>query len=554
MASEEFHKIMADLREREKRLNDDFAALEDESRAYIRDHRELLVAIENDQGPTRPPQHPVAEALNTFHSTQWVGPPAVPSGDGTQPVEDEDSLFVPENAENSLSIPENAEDSFSIPENAENLHSIPENAGESLFVPDNAEDSLFVPEDSRIDEPVVEPPPRPKRRVTFSDAPATILGATFPSENVEFGDPTRTDESLTLLSPSNEVNIGYEQPAYTGKRRPGKRPRHSIQTSVLKPCPDSAHVEREDGHVNATVATQESLAFPATSDDTNMGFDPSVYTGDKRPSKRARHFSRTSTLMPCSAFDPISSENGHVNTAQKSFTLPVTSDDNIMGFDQSIYTGNRRPFKRARHSSRTPRLMLNTGFTPALPDNKPATDPQEFVGTYDPQNFAGAYNSQDFPGAHNPQDLVGFHNPQDFADTYDPRIPTGGPIEPWQSGGYVDMTAESKLPDHVDSHFVCPYPDCGKLMLSLPPTVCDLQTSLVSPRTGKEKLEDGIGTSSSLDASRKKGQSSQHVRLKHQEAEYRVKELSEKSREAMESWQVPALRFFDRKVAVKPGQ
>ncbi|KAG9759668.1 hypothetical protein KCU73_g3270, partial [Aureobasidium melanogenum] len=422
MASEEFHKIMADLREREKRLNDDFAALEDESRAYIRDHRELLVAIENDQGPTRPPQHPVAEALNTFHSTQWVGPPAVPSGDGTQPVEDEDSLFVPENAENSLSIPENAEDSFSIPENAENLHSIPENAGESLFVPDNAEDSLFVPEDSRIDEPVVEPPPRPKRRVTFSDAPATILGATFPSENVEFGDPTRTDESLTLLSPSNEVNIGYEQPAYT----------------------DSAHVEREDGHVNATVATQESLAFPATSDDTNMGFDPSVYT----------------------AFDPISSENGHVNTAQKSFTLPVTSDDNIMGFDQSIYTGNRRPFKRARHSSRTPRLMLNTGFTPALPDNKPATDPQEFVGTYDPQNFAGAYNSQDFPGAHNPQDLVGFHNPQDFADTYDPRIPTGGPIEPWQSGGYVDMTAESKLPDHVDSHFVCPYPDCGKLYVS----------------------------------------------------------------------------------------
>lgn len=434
MASEEFHKIMADLREREKRLNDNFAALEDESRAYIRDHRELLVAIENDQGPTRPPQHPVAEALNTFHSTQWVGPPAVPSGDGTQPVEDEDSLFVPENAGNSLSIPENA--------------------GESLLAPDNAEDSLFVPEDARIDEPVVEPPPRPKRRVTFSDAPVTILSATSLSGNVGFGDPSKADESFPLLSPSNDVNIGYDQPTYTGKRRPSKRPRHSIRTSALKPSPGSAPVDPEDGHVNAT---QESLTFPVTYDDTNMGFDPSVYTGDKRPSKRARHFSRTSTLMPCSAFDPISSENGHVNTAQESFTLPVTSDDTVMGFDQPIYTGNRRPSKRARHSSRTPRLMLNTGLTPTLPENKPATDPQEFVGTYDPQDFAGAYN---------PQDSVGFHNPQDFADTYDPRIPTGGPIEPWQSGGYVDMTAESKLPDHVDSHFVCPYPDCGKLYVN----------------------------------------------------------------------------------------
>ncbi|KAH0166182.1 hypothetical protein KCU67_g4414, partial [Aureobasidium melanogenum] len=392
MASEEFHKIMADLREREKRLNDNFAALEDESRAYIRDHRELLVAIENDQGPTRPPQHPVAEALNTFHSTQWVGPPAVPSSDGIQPVEDEDSLFVPENAENSLSIPKIA--------------------GESLLVPDNAEDSLFVPEDAHIDEPVVEPPPRPKRRVTFSDAPATILGATSPSENVEFGDPSKADESFPLLSPSSDLNIGYNQPAHTG----------------------SAPVDPEDGYVNVT---QEFPTFPVTSDDTNMGFDPPVYT----------------------AFDPISSENGHVNTAQESFTLPVTSDDTIMGFDQSIYTG----------------------FTPTLPDNKPATDPQEFVGTYDPQNFAGAYNPQNLADIHNPQDFVGTynpqnlagtynsqdfpgaHNPQDFVNSYSPGIPTGGPIEPWQGGEYHDMTAESKLPDHANSHFVCPYPDCGKL-------------------------------------------------------------------------------------------
>ncbi|KAG9711227.1 hypothetical protein KCU77_g125, partial [Aureobasidium melanogenum] len=434
MASEEFHKIMADLRQREKRLNDNLAALEEESRAYIRDHRELLIAIENDQGPTRPPQHPVAEALNTFHSTQWVGPPAVPSDDENQPVEDEDSLFMPENAENSLSIPENA--------------------GESLFAPGNDEGLLFVPENARIDEPVVESRPRPKRRVTFSDAPATILGATSPSENVEFGDPSKVDESFPLLSPSNNINIGYDQPAYSGKRSSSKRPRHTIRTSALKPFPGSAPVDPEDGHVKAT---QESLTFPVTSDDTNMGFGQPVYTGEKRPFKRARHFSRTSTLIPCSAFASIGSENGHDNTAQESLALPVTSYDTDMGFNQPIYTGNRRPSKRARKSFRTSTLMLNTGFTPSLPDNKPATDAQYFAGTYNPQNLAGT---------HNPQHYVGTYNPEDFANNYDPRIPTGGPIEPWQSEDYVDMTAKSKLPNHLDSHFVCPYPDCGKLYVN----------------------------------------------------------------------------------------
>jgi hypothetical protein len=128
--------------------------------------------------------------------------------------------------------------------------------------------------------------------------------------------------------------------------------------------------------------------------------------------------------------------------------------------------------------------MLNTGFTPTLTDNKPATDPQEFVGTYDPQNFAGAYNPQNLADIHNPQDFVGTYNPldlagtynsqdfpgaynpRDFVNSYSPGIPTGSPIEPWQGGEYHDMTAESKLPDHVDSHFVCPYPDCGKLYVN----------------------------------------------------------------------------------------
>ncbi|KAG9959651.1 hypothetical protein KCU61_g7234, partial [Aureobasidium melanogenum] len=365
MASDEFHKIMADLREREKRLNNNLATLEEESRAYIRDHRELLVAIENDQGPTRPPQHPVAEALNTFHSLHVVGPPAAASHTEAQPAEDEDSLFIPEDAKESPFVPNNAE--------------------QSLSVPGNAEKSLFVSEDVRIDELIVKPPPRPKRRVTFSDAPATILGATSPSENVESGDPGKTDEPFSFLSPSEDVNIGYDQPTYTG----------------------SAPIDPEDGHVNAT---QESLTFPVTSDDTIMGFDQPVYT----------------------AFNPIRSEDGHVSTAQESFTLPVTSDDTIMGFDQPIYTG----------------------FTPTLPGTEPALDAHEFVGSYDPQNLAGTYNPQDFAGAYDPQNLV---------NSYDLPLPAGGSIEPWQGGEYHDTTAESKLPDHVDSHFVCPYPDCGKL-------------------------------------------------------------------------------------------
>ncbi|KAG9858607.1 hypothetical protein KCU98_g537, partial [Aureobasidium melanogenum] len=369
MASEEFHKIMADLRQREKRLNDNLAALEEESRAYIRDHRELLVAIENDQGPSRPPQHPVAEALNTFHSTQYVGPPAVPSGTAGLSIEDEDSLFIPENAEDSLSTPENA--------------------GESLSIPEDAKESLFMPEDARVDEPTVNPPPRPKRRVTFSDAPATILGAMSPPENLGFGNPIKTDESFPLQSHSNDANIGHDQPVYTG----------------------SAPIEPEHGHINAT---QKSLPFPITSDDTNMGFRQPVYT----------------------AFTPISSGDGHVNTAQESSTLPVTSDDTIMGFNQPIYTG---------------------GFTPTLPDSKPATNPQDFIGTHNPQDFIGPYN---------PQNLAGTYNPQDFVNTYDPRLPNGGLMEPWRDEDYVDMTAESKLPDHVNSHFVCPYPDCGKLYVN----------------------------------------------------------------------------------------
>ncbi|KEQ58634.1 uncharacterized protein M437DRAFT_69786 [Aureobasidium melanogenum CBS 110374] len=459
MPSEEFHRIMADLREREKRLYDNLAALEGEGRAVVRDHRELLVAIENDQGPTHPPQHPVAEALNAFHSTQFVEPPAVASGAEVQPVEDEDSLFIPGESGESRRVSGNAEESLFISESAE----------DALPSPQHAKNSLSVPEDTRIEEPTADPRPRPKRRVTFSDAPDTIFGAMSPFANFGSGDAANTDELLPVQSPSGDAHINDNEPVYIGNRHAVKRARHFFRTSTLMPSSGLTPTVTQHDHVNAT---QESLPPPVTSDDTNMSFEEPVYNGIRRPSKRVRHFSRTSTLMPCPAFATIASEDDHVNAARESPTLPINAHDTMMGFDQPIYAGNRRPVKRVGHSSRTSILMHNTGFTPNLPDNKPASDPQSFVGTYDHQdlvkdynvqNLAGIYNPQDFDNNYNAQDFAGSYNPPDYTSNYDPNIPAGGLVQPWQGEQYNDMTAESKLPDHGNSHFVCPYPDCGKL-------------------------------------------------------------------------------------------
>lgn len=472
MPSEEFHRIMADLREREKRLYDNLAALEEEGRAVVRDHRELLVAIENDQGPTHPPQHPVAEALNAFHSTQFVESPAAAAGAEAQPVENGASLFAPEharNAEESPFIPGDSGESHPISENVEESLFVPEGAGDALPNPQHAESSLLIPEDARLEETTANPRPRPKRRVTFSNAPDTIFGAMSPSPNLGPRDVTNTDEPLLVQSPSGDAHIGDNEPVYTGKQDAVKRALHSFRTSTLMPSSGLTPAVIQHDHVNST---QESLPPPVTSEDTNMSFEEPVYNGNRRPSKRARRFSRTSTLMPCPAFAPISSEDGYVNAAQESPTLPINPDNTIMGFDQPIYTGNRRPVKRAPHSPRTSALMRKTGFTSTLPDNKPASDPQDFtraynhqdlVNNYNAQNLAGIYNPQDFDNNYNAQDFAGSYNPQDYTSNYDPNIPAGGLVRPWQGEQYNDMTAESKLPDNVDSHFVCPYPDCGKL-------------------------------------------------------------------------------------------
>lgn len=321
MANEEFKKIMATLREREERLNSNLAALEEESRAYARDHRELLLAIERDQGPSRPPQHPVTEALNAFHSTQVFIPSAVASESEAQPAADEDSLFVPENA--------------------------------------------------CVDDSTAVDAPRPKRRVTFSDAPATIMGGMTPSQHQrqETANVNCTDEPTPLRSLPDDVSMGYDQPVSTGERRPIKRARHSIGTSALMPHP----------------------GFTSTSSEAEAVKDPD---------------------------DPRS--------------VPVPSGDTNLGVETPVYTGDRRPFERARHSSRTLKLTLNTGFTPIMRDNKPALDPHDFIDTYNPVDFG----------------------------TYDSSNPIDGPIEPLESTEFDHMSVgtDDFLPD-----FVCPYPDCWKL-------------------------------------------------------------------------------------------
>lgn len=292
MPSEEFYRIMADLREREKRLYDNLAALEEEGRTVVRDHRELLVAIENDQGPTHPPQHPVAEALNAFHSTQFVESPAAAAGAVAQPVGDEDSFFVPGDAEDdeeSLFVPGNSGESRHVSKNAEESLFVPESAGDALPDPQHAESSLFIPEDARLEETTANLRSRPKRRVTFSDAPDTIFGAMSPPSNLGSGDVTNTDEPLPVQSPPGDAQIGDNEPVNTGNRHAVKRARHSFRTSTLMPSPGLTPAVTQHDHVSAI---QESFAPPVTSDDTNMNFEEPVYNGNRRTSKRARHFSR----------------------------------------------------------------------------------------------------------------------------------------------------------------------------------------------------------------------------------------------------------------------
>jgi hypothetical protein len=188
MATEEFQQIMARLRAREQTLDESFAAAEEEFRGYAHDHRGFIAAVEADQAPAPTPQHPVAEALNAFSSTQVLAPPAPGSDTDVQMNDAEDSLFIPENH-----VPGSDTDAKMT------------DTGPSLLMP------VELPA-NEVSTPF-PPPSRPKRRVTFADAATVIAGMTSPGAS-EHGQQSSTAESVALLR--------YTKPQPTGNSSSSK--------------------------------------------------------------------------------------------------------------------------------------------------------------------------------------------------------------------------------------------------------------------------------------------------------------------------------------------
>jgi hypothetical protein len=230
MATEEFQQIMARLRAREQALDESFAAAEQEFRDYAHDHRNFIAAVESDPGPAPVPQHPVAEALNAFSSTQVVAVPAPNPDTDVQMNDGEESLFIPENP-----VPGAGGDANMI------------DTGEPLFVsedpaPGSDTDakmidtgaSLPMPEKPTAEElsPPIPPPSRPKRRVTFADAATVFAGVTSPGES-EHGQQSSTAESVALKVPSDDAHLRYTKPQITGIACPSIYIRYSTLRLTL---------------------------------------------------------------------------------------------------------------------------------------------------------------------------------------------------------------------------------------------------------------------------------------------------------------------------------
>jgi hypothetical protein len=190
MATEEFQQIMARLRAREQVLDESFAAAEQEFRDYAHDHRNFIAAVEADQGPAPAPQHPVAEALNAFSSTQMLAPPAPGSDTDVQMNDADESLFIPENP-----VPGSETDARMI------------DTGATFSMP---EETVAVENTT----PLV-PLSRPRRRVTFADAATVIAGTTSPGAS-EHGQQSSTAESVALKVPSDDAHLRYTKPQPTG--------------------------------------------------------------------------------------------------------------------------------------------------------------------------------------------------------------------------------------------------------------------------------------------------------------------------------------------------
>lgn len=276
MAIEEFLQIMARLRAREQALDDEFDALEDEFRVFRRDQRTFLAAVEAAQGPTpdlqQPiaelhaaelpiaelpgsvPQHPVAEALNTFGSTQMVVAPT----------------------------------SAPVPTTVQNVGSVVDD-GESLFIP---EQTGVLRQVTYCEEPPTEEstdsiPSRPKRHVTFAESDIIMGGMTptgAPDENVQ----SSSDESVALKVPSDDVHIGYTQLDSSGNKPPGKSARYHYKTPKLMYNKESAPAlsvsmsAADAADMTADVLSGMPIDMPADIP-TNIPVDTSAILSAKMP-------------------------------------------------------------------------------------------------------------------------------------------------------------------------------------------------------------------------------------------------------------------------------
>jgi hypothetical protein len=165
MSGEDFQQMMARLRAREQDLDDRFAALGEELQEYARDHRDFITAVDADRAITPVPQHPVADALNNFGSTQFVA--------GAAPDPDADVQM----------------------------------AGDH--------ETVFAPDEAPMDDELESARPIPRRRVTFAESDIIIAGMASPQAS-EADQQEHVVESVETEMPTDDIQTPYNEPEPTG--------------------------------------------------------------------------------------------------------------------------------------------------------------------------------------------------------------------------------------------------------------------------------------------------------------------------------------------------
>jgi hypothetical protein len=173
MSSENFQQMMARLRARDQDLDDRLTTLGEELREYAADHRDFIAAVDADHTTAPVPQDPVAEALNTFTSTQVVA--------DASPDSDPDVQMA------------------------------------------NDDGTVFLPDEDGMDEQPESARPTPRRRVTFAESDVIIAGMTSPQAS-EAEQQEHIAESLEVGMPSDDSHMPYNRPESTRKIHPSHSP------------------------------------------------------------------------------------------------------------------------------------------------------------------------------------------------------------------------------------------------------------------------------------------------------------------------------------------